>query len=132
MYKLLKLDKCLVNCEQAYMYAVARTVMIDKFRKDGRRPTQHAMVYDDYAEDGLVGAAEQRPDYQYQEWQLISAINQELNTLTPLQQQAFNYSVWRGGACNRLLINDRLQLVQWRRFPQKPTMRYYSNYKRKR
>ena len=91
--KLWRIGKPMDSYEQAYIYTVARTLMIDKFRVDSRQQRSHQVSVD---MDELVDQRAPTPDYQLEEQRLLEQVERSFNALTQLQQQTFIESKLKG------------------------------------
>lgn len=93
LLKLWRIGKPIDTCDQAYVYTVARTLMIDKFRLDSR---QHRASQVSTDMDGLVDQNATTPEYQLQEQRLLEQLERDFNNLTVLQRQTFVESKIKG------------------------------------
>ena len=93
MLKLWRIGRPIDTCEQAYVYTVARTLMIDKFRLDSR---QHRAQQVSTDMDEMADPSASTPDYQLQEQRLMEQLERDFNALTVLQRQTFIESKVKG------------------------------------
>lgn len=102
LLKLWRIGRPIDACEQAYIYSVARTVMIDKFRYDSRRQQANQVSSD---MDELVDQTTSTPDYQLQEQRLLEQLERDFNALTHLQRQIFIESKFKGVKVREIASN---------------------------
>ena len=86
MLKILNMEQRPETLNAGYLYTVARTMMIDKYREASRR---HLPDHIGYPQDGLLSDACNNPDFCLEEERLIKRFYQLLQTLTDLQRTTF-------------------------------------------
>jgi len=86
MLKILRMQHHPDQLDQAYLYTVARTLMIDKFREATRHK---ASAHVAYPQDELYCDASHNPDFQVEEQRLLESFYNLLLQLTELQRNTF-------------------------------------------
>ena len=86
LLKILRMGHKVEDVEQPYLYTVARTVLIDKYRTETRhKQTAHIALEDDIAVEDETTC----PDYQLNEIRLHQRLEISLNSLTEAQRKTF-------------------------------------------
>lgn len=84
--KLLRMGRVVEDVERPYLYTVARTVLIDKYRADSRHKQQaHTPINEDMGFEDETAC----PDYQLQTWRLQQRFEMSLQGLTDSQRKTF-------------------------------------------
>lgn len=86
MCKLLSMGRPPEQEQQAYIYTVARTLLIDKYRSDTRKKT---MAHSSFEEEDMLYAADSSPELELFASRLSILLQQRFDALTNLQQQTF-------------------------------------------
>ena len=84
--KLLVMGRSPTTEQDAYLYAVARTLLIDKYRSDARRK---ATAHTGFNEEDIPDSNYSTPEMDYMEYQLANILSSRFQNLTALQQQTF-------------------------------------------
>jgi len=91
--KLLRMDRTVEDCEPAYLYTIARTMLIDKYRTDSRRLlSAHCSLEG----QNLLQDESTEPEFQLQENQLNKIISARLLSMSLLQRQTFVENKFNG------------------------------------
>ena len=93
MLKVLRMERQPDSLNQGYLYTVARTMMIDKFREADRH---RLYAHIDYPMEELFCSASHNPDYQLEEERLVERFYDLLLQLTQLQRDTFIGSKVKG------------------------------------
>ncbi len=86
MLKILKMGRSLNSDEQGYIFTVARTLLIDKYRSDSRHKTTAHVSLDP---EQAIFDEHSGPEYQFREHQVINILANNFKNLTELQQETF-------------------------------------------
>jgi len=86
MLKLWRIGKPINESELAYIYTVAKHLMIDKFRANSRQQADRhiSAEYDD-----IKSHEDTSPEYGLQEQRLVQSLQTSLSRLSPLQRHTF-------------------------------------------
>lgn len=86
LLKLLRMEHQQEAFSTGYLYAVARSLMIDKYREANRRKKA---THIDLPQEGVVGDNSFNPDFQMEEERLTQQLSERLLALTDLQRTTF-------------------------------------------
>jgi len=91
--KLLRMERSVEDCEPAYLYTIARTMLIDKYRTDTRRLlSAHCSLEG----QKLLHDESTEPEFQLREDQLNEKIRARLLSMSLLQRQTFVENKFKG------------------------------------
>jgi len=91
--KLLAMGRSPDSEEKSYIYTVARTLLIDKYRSDKRKKTSSHVSYQ---EDQSAAECSLSPDVQLHENRLHAVLVKKFNSLTLIQQKTFSDYRFKG------------------------------------
>lgn len=86
LYKLLAMGRSPITEQDGYLFTVARTLLIDKYRSDTRKKTAAHILFN---EEEIASNGGSTPELDYMEYQLVSLLAKRFENLTVLQQQTF-------------------------------------------
>ena len=86
LYKLLAMGRSPITEQDGYLFTVARTLLIDKYRSDTRKKTTAHIAFN---EEEIASNGGSTPELDYMEYQLVSLLAKRFENLTLLQQQTF-------------------------------------------
>lgn len=86
LYKLLAMGRSPITEQDGYLFTVARTLLIDKYRSDTRKKTVAHVAFN---EEEIASNGGSTPELDYMEYQLVSLLTKRFENLTLLQQQTF-------------------------------------------
>ena len=86
LLKVLRMGRAIDEVELPYLYTMARTVLIDKYRAENRHQQSAHISLED---DTVVEDEAHCPDYQLDEIRLHQRLEETLNSLTEIQRKTF-------------------------------------------
>lgn len=93
--KLLKMERPIDSWSKAYLYSVARTLMIDRYWEHKGRMHLFQKTFEEN-DQALLEEAYNSPEYDLQALQLHRKFDSGLHSMTHLQQQTFTAYMFQG------------------------------------